>query len=205
MKRRNLLIFLALLPLCARSQAPQDPLQALQARLATFDTVRAEFTQRKDIAAMKRPLLSNGRVLVSREHGVLWQLEQPLNMGYVLQADRIVEIAPDGTRRLRSAQDQPGLGQVARVFRALLNAQNEALAEYFDLRPLPAAQGWAIELKPRQPQLAQYLQSIRLSGKDFVESIRIDEASGDRSLIEFQNSRGGGKLEPAEAQLFGSP
>lgn len=204
MKRRAFLFALVSLPMCAAAQSQPDPLQALQARLAAFETVRADFVQHKEIAAMKRPLVSSGRVLISREHGVWWQIEQPLRIGYVLQADRIVEIAADGTRRTRSAQDQPGLGQVARIFRALLNAQNDALAEYFEVRSVPAAKGWAVELKPRQPQLAQHLQSIQLSGDTFVESIRIDEASGDRSLIEFKNSRGGAKPEPAEAQVFGA-
>jgi outer membrane lipoprotein-sorting protein len=205
MNRRLFVLSLMLLPLSASAQSRDNPLLPLRARLAGFNVVRAEFSQFKEIAAMKRPARSAGRVVISREHGIWWQIEKPLRIGYVLQAHRIVEIGSDGTRRERSVQDQPGLGQVARIFRALLSAQDDTLLEYFDVETLPDAEGWTLELKPRQPQLAQYLRSITLGGDAFVEYIYIKETSGDSTSIHFQDSRGGMKLEPAEAQVFGAP
>src|SRR6185369_15238228 len=107
----------------------------------------------------------------SRRHGVLWQIEQPFRMSYVLGEERIVEIGADGVRRERGLRDVPGLAQVGRVFRALLGANTAALRDYFDATVQGDPAKWEIELKPRQPQLAQFLTGLQLSGGRFVDKI----------------------------------
>ena len=165
--------------------------------------VRAEFTQSKQMAAMKRPLVTSGRLVYSRQHGVLWQIEQPFRMSYLLGDERIVEIGADGVRRERGLRDVPGLAQVGRVFRALLGANTAALREYFDTTVHGDPARWEIELKPRQPQLAQFLTGLQLSGGRFVDNIRIAEAGGDATQIRLRNAQGASALNDAELQLFG--
>lgn len=190
-----------LVPFTARSA---DALNELSARIDQYPVVRAEFVQTKQMAAMKRPLVTSGRLTFSRKQGVLWQIEQPYRMSYVLGEARIVEIGSDGARRVRETRDVPGLAQVGRVFHAMLGANPAALREYFDV----AVQGqsdvarWTVELKPRQAQLAQFLTGLQLSGGRFVEEIRIGETGGDSTQIRFRNSQGANALTEAEAQLF---
>jgi hypothetical protein len=180
-----------------------DALARIGAQIEQYPVVRAEFTQSKQMAAMKRPLVTSGRLVYSRRHGVLWQIEQPFRMSYVLGEDRIVEIGADGVRRERGLRDVPGLAQVGRVFRALLGANTTALREYFDATAHGDPGKWEIELKPRQPQLAQFLTGLQLSGGRFVDSITIGEAGGDSTRIRFRNSQGASAPSDAELQLFG--
>ena len=183
--------------------APADALARIGAQIEQHAVVRAEFTQSKQMAAMKRPLVTSGHLVYSRQHGVLWQIEQPFRMSYVLGEDKIVEIAADGVRRERGLRDVPGLAQVGRVFRAMLGANTSALREYFDATVQGDPAKWEIELKPRQPQLAQFLAGLQLSGGRFVDSIRIAEAGGDTTQIRFRNSQGASAPNDAERQLFG--
>jgi len=185
------------------SGARADLLEDLSARVAQYPVVRAEFTQTKQMAAMKRPLVTRGRLTFSRSQGVLWQIEQPFRMIYVLGETRIVEIGNDGARKVRETRDVPGLAQVGRVFHAMLGANPAALREHFDVTGQGDADRWSLELKPRQAQLAQFLNGLQLSGGRFVEDIRIGETGGDSTQIRFANSQGAETLNEAEIQLFG--
>ena len=197
---RALITLPALLGACQESAA--STLQQISAQIEQHAVVRATFVQSKQMAALKRPLVTRGRLTFSRSQGVLWQIEQPYRMSYVLGEARIVEIGSDGVRRIRETRDVPGLAQVGRVFRAVLGANSDALSEYFDVTVQGDPGKWTIILKPRQPQLAQYLGGLQLSGGRLVEEIRISETGGDSTQIRFSDSQGAAALDAAELSLF---
>jgi hypothetical protein len=182
-----------------------ETLARIAAQIEQYPVLRAEFVQNKQMAAMKRPLVTTGQLTFSRQHGVLWQIEQPYRVSYVLGEQRIVEISADGVRRERGMRDVPGLAQVGRVFRALLGADTAALQAYFDITVEGDVGQWDIRFKPRQAQLAQFLTGMRLTGGRFVDSIKIDEANGDSTQIRFRQSQGVAAPSAVELQLFGAP
>lgn len=197
------LMFL-LLPMSLQAlSADPDTLARIGARMEQPPVVRAEFVQSKQMSALKRPLITSGRLVFSRRHGVLWQIEQPYRMSYVLGEERIIEIAADGTRRERGLRDVPGLAQVGRVFRAMLGANTGVLRELFEVSVRGDPDKWDIELKPRQVQLTQFLSGLQLSGGRFVENIRLSEPSGDTTQIRFRNMYVASVPNEAELQLFG--
>ncbi len=188
--------------------APPDPeqgarLAAIRGRLERHDPLRAEFVQTKQMAALKRPLVINGHVLVSRTDGLLWVIDRPYRVTYVVRPQGIVEIGADGRRNVRTARDVPGLAQVGRVFQALLAADAAALGEYFDTSARGESGGhWQLDLTPRQPQVAQFIRALRIEGGDYVDSVRLEEGGGDSTRIEFRNSRSGGALTAEERRLM---
>ena len=112
------------------AQAADDLAAQIAARIEQHPVLRASFEQEKQMAALKRPLLTAGKLTLSRQHGVLWQIERPYRMSYVLAETRIVEIDAAGQRRERGGKEVPGLAQVGRVFRAMLGGKlSEASAE----------------------------------------------------------------------------
>ncbi len=211
------LLLLAAAPLRAAAPADADTLARIGAQIEQHAVVRAEFTQSKRMAALKRPLVTTGHLVFSRRHGVLWQIEQPYRITYVLGEERIVEIAADGTRRERGLRDVPGMAQVGRVFRALLGANTAALGETFTVVVRGDPDKWEIDLKPRQAQLAQFLSGLHLAGGRFVENIRIDENGGagetgqqgskenskDSTQIRLRNAQSAEAPNADELQLFG--
>jgi Outer membrane lipoprotein carrier protein LolA-like len=180
-----------------------DVFAQVGARLNKYPVVRAEFVQTQRIAALKRPLVSSGRLLFSRRHGVLWQIEQPYRIAYILAEDRMIEIAADGTRRSRAPREVPGLAEIGRIFRAILGADAASLRNYFEATSSGDAAKWEVVLVPRQAQLAQFLQRLQLAGGEFVETIRIEPGGDDFTRIDFRKSRGDAALTDVEAQLFG--
>lgn len=179
-----------------------DLLTRIAAQLDKHAVVRAEFAQSKQISGLKRPLQTSGHIVFARQHGVLWQIEQPYKVGYILSEDKVVEIATDGSRKERLARDLPGLAQVGRVFRAMLGANTDALREYFDIQAQGAAGNWSLILTPRQAQMAQFIERLDINGGTFVGGIRIRETGGDLTQIRFLNSSGTSVLAESEQQLF---
>ena len=205
MRRLMASLLLLVAAFSAVAAAEPDTLTRIGTQIEQHAVVRAEFTQTKQMAALKRPLVTTGRLVFSRSHGVLWQIEQPYRMSYLLGENRIVEMAADGTRRERGLRDVPGLAQVGRIFRALLGANTSALRETFEVGVQGDPARWEIDLKPRQAQLAQFLSGLHLSGGRFVEAIRIDEVGGDNTQIRFRNTQGAEAPSEAELVLFGAP
>ena len=58
----------------ARAAEP-DSLAQIGAQIGRHAVVRADFTQTRQMAVMKRPLTSSGRLVYARRLGVLWQIE----------------------------------------------------------------------------------------------------------------------------------
>ena len=155
--------------------------------------------------ALKRPLVTSGRVVASRSHGLIWQIDRPYKVTYILSGDRLTEVSPDGTRLVRAARDVPGIEHVGRIFRGLLSADPAVLTEYFDVTAKEASDRWEINLAPRQPQIARFVGGIRVSGSTFVESVRLEEAASESTDIRFSNSRSTSELSPEERRLMSGP
>lgn len=209
-----LFFFTAALPITTLSAAEVSELDQISEKISQYPAIRAEFTQTKQMQALKRPLITTGQFTYSQSDGVLWQIVQPYRISYVLGEDKIVEIDANGLRKERGLREVAGLAQLGRVFRAMLGADASALHSYFDITvPVNSGQAdagkWQLVLKPRQQQISKSLSLITLSGSQFVETIVITEASGDSTTLRFKNIQGYKKaqgvatLTESELQLFG--
>jgi hypothetical protein len=184
------------------ARATEGLLKEISAQASRYPVVRAEFTQTKQMAAMKKPLVISGRFVYAQPQGVLWQIERPYRMTYVLAEEHIAEIGEDGVRRERSVRDVPGLAQVGRVVRAMLGANTAPLQEYFDLSAQGDSAKWSLRLTPRQAQIAQFLSSMQISGGRFIETVELAEAGGDSTRIQFRQSVAAETLTVDELRLF---
>lgn len=202
------LIFLCLLLIPLQVAAAPTTLSTselaahLTQRLDQAPILRADFIQEKSMAAFKRPLQTRGRLVFARGKGVIWVIESPIKLTYVLAEDRIVEIGEDGISQVRTARDIPGLAQVASLFRALLGAQTDVLAENFTVTPEGTLDAWRLVLVPKPGPLAQAMREIRMSGGRHVDRIRIEEANGDSSTLVFRNTSVDRVLAPTERTRF---
>jgi outer membrane lipoprotein-sorting protein len=182
--------------------ADQTLLEGLRAQFARHAVVRADFVQEKRIQGMTRPLVSEGRLLFSRDQGVLWQVERPYRAAYILTGTHMIEVAADGARRVMPVSDQPGLAEVSRVFRGVLGADTTALAEQFRIETSGGVSRWQLRLTPRTDALRKAIPLIVVAGGEFLERVDLDEAAGDHTLIRLLRARGGDALTADELSAF---
>jgi hypothetical protein len=196
-------LLLAIASVAAAAPSADDLAARLNRRLEQRPVLRAEFVQQKQMAAFKKPLVTRGRLVFVRGEGVLWKIEAPLKLTYVLTDDRIVEIGEDGGMQVRTAAEMPGIAQVGRVFRALLGAQTSALAENFTVVPEGTPEAWRLALTPKPGPLGQFMKQIQLAGGRHVDRIRIEETNGDAMAISFRNTVEDDAPTPEERAQFG--
>ncbi|AXF15230.1 outer membrane lipoprotein carrier protein LolA [Paraburkholderia caledonica] len=194
-------------PACAASTDGNPALVSqVASHLAQAKGVRAQFTQRQTLAAMKQPLVSTGSLLFLRERGVIWRIDTPYKATYVITDAGVAEINANGQRvTTHSAQGTRGVAQVSKMMRAMLGGDLSALYSQFDVQAEGSAAHWRLQLTPNQPQLAQSIKGLQMSGGDFLQSLRIALANGDTTQLEFSKSEAVSEPAVAERSLLGAP
>ncbi|MFM0243186.1 LolA family protein [Paraburkholderia phytofirmans] len=191
-----------------KEAAPGNPalVSQIAAHLAQAKGVRAQFTQTQTLAAMKQPLVSTGSLLFFRERGVIWQIDTPYKATYVITDAGVTEVNANGQRvTAHSAQGTRGVAQVSKMMRAMLGGDLSALYSQFDVQAEGSAAQWRMQLMPNQPQIAQSIKGLEMSGGDYLQRLRITLANGDITQLEFTKSAAVTELTAAERGLLGAP
>ena len=165
--------------------------------------VRAEFTQTQTLAALDKPAVSRGKLVFAREQGVLWQVLEPYQTTYIFRDTQVLEIDANGKRTVRDSRTLAGMRQVTQLMRAMLSGDLSGLYSQFRVTASGATAQWRLQLQPDQPQLAQAIKGITLSGGNFLQSLHIDLANGDATQLDFTHSVALDALTPAEQAEFG--
>src|SRR5262249_32750163 len=130
-------------------------LGAILKRLAEPSVVRAQFVQERTLADLERPSLSRGRITVSREHGVLWQVESPVKLTLAFTPNGIFQTGADGVRRRQAQRRGAVEAETARLMQGILGASEESLRSTFVAQAAGSLERWTIRLKPRARETAR--------------------------------------------------
>ena len=189
----------------ATASAPAgDAVKLVRERLKLSPVLKGEFEQTKTLQGFKNALVSKGEFVVARGQGVWWHTREPFETTLVVTRTRLFTRNPDGsTSNLADAQAEPGVKQVNELIFSLLAADLDALADKFTIAAQPVgAAGWSLVLTPRDANLARFLVRATLAGERDVQSVRIEEARGDSTLIRFSRQQPAAALAPDEAARF---
>ncbi|MFP6799153.1 MAG: outer membrane lipoprotein carrier protein LolA, partial [Pseudomonas sp.] len=127
-------------------------LDELSAQLAKPAVVRGPLIQEKHLRALPQPLTSRGQFVLSRDLGLLWQLQSPLKQDYRIDGQGIAKRTPSGW------QQQPGqdvAAQQSRLFLAVLKGDHSGLSKDFQLQLSGTAAAWQLRLVPNSVLLKQ--------------------------------------------------
>jgi len=164
--------------------ATSDQIQSFSRRFASHEFQRFSFEQTKKIAALTKPLRSEGEFAFVKGKGVLWETHHPSETLLILTPNGISR-GTLGGKPVRIEAGGGGIESISRVFLSLFDGNMSSLsgAFYVDLEENPS--GWQIVLRPRSSQVAKYLKNIVLHGKDIIESLEINEMNGDSTQVVF--------------------
>jgi len=185
------------------SQAEGTVIPQIQTMLAKPATLCGRFDQTKLLAGMKKPLLSNGRFCVVSGKGVVWRTLAPFPGVLRLTRDEIVNYSGDRVAMRLDAKQEPTVRIINSVLFSLLAGDFGQLDSLFSIDGSVTANSWHVALNAKQPGLAKAIGAISLDGGTYVQTIHMDEASGDHTTIVFSAIQtGDAALQPADAALF---
>jgi len=181
------------------SDAYAFDLDQLSAQLAKPAVVRGPLIQEKHLRALPQPLTSRGQFVLSRDLGLLWQLQSPLKQDYRIDDLGIAKRTPKGW------QQQPGqdvAAQQSRLFLAVLKGDHSGLARDFELQLSGTSEAWQLRLVPNSLLLKQIFSRIQIDGGALVQRIELHETQGDHSVLRLPESQAGDALTEQEQRDF---
>jgi len=159
-------------------------LDEIQQRFTEQPVVRAQFSQARTIKDLPQPLRSQGRMLIARDTGLLWDQTTPFPMMLMLDDSRMVQIVNDQPPQVVTADNNPQMFQFNHLLRALFQADRKVLEQNFRLDFQDKGEGrWSLRLTPMTTPLDKIFASIDLAGKTWLETIQLNDKQGDRTDI----------------------
>ena len=202
-KKRNAFFLSALILLSA-------PLSAM-----TFDEVcknilktnvtTGQFKQEKSAKALKRPLVSSGAFIISKE-GIVWQTKKPFVSTMIVSESAITRIGADGRKSMIDAESNTVFMSVSAMLSSIFKGDKKALEENFFVSFEDGGETWSAVLSPKDTTIKSAVSSITMSGEvaegDFSVVV-IEQANGDKIRYDFFEKTHKEVLSDEERAYFG--
>ena len=186
----NLRLLLPLGLLLIASTARATPLvEGVKARLSEAPLLRGTFEQQKSVKGFKRPLESSGVFLMVKDRGVLWDTRKPFASTLTITPRSLrAEQGPGGASYQLETSREPALAAMNALLLSLVSGDVAALSKSFRIEgTLIDDKAWALTLTPLEPGLSRLFRTVRLEGDRHVRLVRLEEVSGDASVIRFSD------------------
>ncbi|OTG84740.1 outer membrane lipoprotein carrier protein LolA [Acinetobacter sp. ANC 4648] len=171
-------------------------------QLSSTPIVRAQFQQKKKLASLNKTFVSNGSVVFSKQQGVIWQIQRPVQASLIVTPQKLVQKTQRTFSQIEMSKSP--YGSVATMFLQLMSGDETALAKNFNIVSAHyTANQWNMTLTPKSSLFKKLFVRIEAQGQNFVDQIVITEKANNSTVIQFsQHSAQPQNLTAAEHALF---
>lgn len=163
----------------------------LMALLASSEGSEQRYTETRELAFLEIPVVSRGRLIFTPPDRLVKQVEKPNPRRYVIAGDTITITAPDQDELVINIDTHPLLRLFTEALRAVLAGDLESLERHYKLELTGERSQWQLQLSPLDSQVAVYVRSLTISGRDrHIERMVTQEQGGDRTTLTLLGSSG---------------
>lgn len=191
------LVLASAIPAGAAEPQPVPSGQILQGR----------FTQERTLTGIPRPLRNEGRFLLVPGTGLIWRAEKPFATVTVITPGGLTQSVSDQQTLNLPATRMPFLKPFYDMLSGALAGDWRAIESNFTVTREDVAPNWGVRLVPKKSgdPANGGIESIKLSGAGFVETVEIAKTGGDHEKLVFSDQTlSPGPVPPDEARLFES-
>jgi outer membrane lipoprotein-sorting protein len=164
----------------AQGAAPFD-LAHLMARFATVKSASAQFVERRYLHFLKAPLIAKGVLIFTAPNRLEKKTLEPAAENMVVDGDTLT-VQRDGQTQTLSLSAYPQIGAFIEGIRATLTGDAASLQRIYQTDLQGNANGWLLQLQPRDPAMQAVVRSISISGSgNVIDRIQTIEHDGDRT------------------------
>ena len=179
-----------------------DPsLHEALAQFSKYEISRGEFTQVKNIARISKTFESSGTYVFSSHYGIIWKVIHPVQSTLVLTENRIIQISRDGTRACTDVSDDRTFRNFSSAILSVFCGDIESIDNHFIIYFIPG-EHVTIGLKPKDPLMKNIIKSLILQGNNYLESLVLEESTGNSIHYFFTMKTEGEVLADEEISLF---
>ena len=184
-----LILLLSVLALGCSAQNAGNPAGKFHA-VADYRVIRAEFVQTRHLAELDMKVVFTGEMICEKNGRLRWQVKSPVRSITVISNSILKHYDGETGKISVIRQDRfPWLEMLEKCMSDWISGDPAQLARRFELSAKDAR---TLRLLPKEPALKEIFKAaeIRAAARfDAVESISIEEKSGDRLEIRFRNIR----------------
>jgi outer membrane lipoprotein-sorting protein len=176
----------ALMSLTARAgEADQTPLtlEKLMGSLGERRPGSAKFVEQKYLKILKSPLESRGTLSYKPPNRLEKITDFPRTESLVVDDDKVTLETPR-FRRVISLREYPTVRAFVESIRATLKGDLATLRKVYETSLSGGSARWQLSLVPADPAMQAVIKRVLIGGSaDRVQSVEIQEADGDRSVM----------------------
>ena len=147
------------------------------------------FVQQRFLVGFDKPMTSNGRFRLVPGERLVWEMVEPFASRIEISREGITEtVRGKETLKLPSSRF-PALSLVLEIMDAALRRDWDAIERRFHVRPERNGDTWSLHFRPEGEHPGLPFSEIDLKGGEFVETVTLSRASGDRDVIRFRDVR----------------
>jgi outer membrane lipoprotein-sorting protein len=164
----------------AQGAAPFD-LPHLMARFASVKSASAQFVERRYVHFLKEPLIAKGVLIFTAPNRLEKKTLEPAAENMVVDGDTLT-VQRQGQTQTLSLSAYPQIGAFIEGIRATLTGNAASLQRIYLTDLQGNANGWLLQLQPRDPAMQAVVLSISISGSgNVIDRIQTVEHDGDRT------------------------
>ena len=183
---------------------PEMTLAEVAAQLAAPAVLRGTFEQTREVRMLSKPLHSSGSFLLS-DLGLYWQQDAPVASVMIADSERLLQSVGGGPLQSIDVAKNPVVLTFSQSFLSIFKGDEAELREHFEVSFLPGESddGWQISLIPISYPMSEAIESIKLDGREYIETLTVMSRSSETTTISFSDLRTEpGELTEHEIKLY---
>jgi outer membrane lipoprotein-sorting protein len=167
-----------------RAAAADWGVEQLMQALGEVKSSQGRFVERKHMAILSAPLEYTGALVYKAPDRLEKHTRTPQRESLLLERDQLTIESPGRKSRMVVLADYPVVRAFVESIRSTLAGDLATLARFYEVKLDGEEQRWRLLLRPRDPQMQEFVSEIRVSGsRNWIEAIETIETNGDRSVM----------------------
>lgn len=167
------------------SAATPERIESIIRGITTPRDTPIPFVERRTNRLLSEPLVLHGEIRFATDGTLSKQIREPFNERITISARRVELQRKDKVRRL-SLDRRPDIKAFYVGMQALLAGDALALLQTFDVVASESADGWSLDLTPKEKKLRKFVSRMVISGKAAqVLMVRTEQPDGNWQEMSF--------------------
>ena len=155
------------------------------AQFASFPVSSGRFKQVKHIQRLSRDFNTSGSFLFSETNGIIWEIETPFPATMIFDETGIRQQLPNGTTTVMDGANNPVFERFSLAILAIFAGNYPELRNNFNVYYTTNRNEGRIGLIPKDQTVRLIIDSLVITGADKLESLTLNESSGDAVVYTF--------------------
>jgi len=149
--------------------------------------LQGDFEQKKTLTEFDASVTSIGEFTYKRHQSIEWVTTAPVENTLLMTPEKITSQQNKNEILNIDANKNPTARVLSQIFFAIMTADWQSLADYFDLAGEHTNTTWHVTLLPNNRHVESLVTKVILTGDNLLREVTLFEKNGDTTHIRFKN------------------